>query len=53
MIKKIRSWGGSKGILLSKEDCELWDLKDGDVVDITIEKQVDWKEMRMRVASNN
>lgn len=49
MMKKIKLWGGSRAILFSKEDCELWDLQEGDFVDIEIKKDIDWKVMKRRV----
>lgn len=52
MNHKIKVWGGSRAILFSKEDCELWDLNEGDVVDIKIKKQINWKEMRRRVSDH-
>jgi antitoxin component of MazEF toxin-antitoxin module len=52
MMKKIKVWGGSRAILFSKEDCELWDLQEGDFVDIDIKKDIDWKTLRRRVVSN-
>ena len=51
MIKRIRKWGGSHGILFSKEDAELFDLKEGDVVKIDLEKQIDWTILKNRMAN--
>lgn len=52
MIKKIKSWGASKAILFNKEDCEIWDLKEGDIVEIEINKDINWKVMHDRVAND-
>ena len=36
MIKILKSWGGSIGILLDSEDLKIYELKQGDLVDIEI-----------------
>jgi len=38
MIKKIREWGGSAGIMLRNEDLNIYNLKIGDTVKITLNK---------------
>ena len=35
MRKMIKKWGNSAGIVLTVEDLKLWDLKIGDVIDIS------------------
>jgi antitoxin component of MazEF toxin-antitoxin module len=38
MIKKIKTWGNSAVIVLTKEDLELYQLNEDDIVDLTIIK---------------
>ena len=38
MIKIIKVWGGSAGILLDNEDLKIYGLKVGDIFDIEIVK---------------
>ena len=38
MIKIIKQWGGSVGILLDTEDLKIYDFKVGDIVDVEIVK---------------
>lgn len=38
MRKILKKWGGNVGILFNNEDIKIYDLKEGDVIDIKIEK---------------
>ena len=38
MRKRIKKWGNASGILLSREDLELYGLKIGDIVDLEFVK---------------
>jgi hypothetical protein len=34
-LKKVRKWGSSLAILLDKEICDLYNIKEGDIIDIS------------------
>ncbi len=38
MLKKLKAWGHSAGIVITKEQLELHKLKIGDVIELTITK---------------
>lgn len=51
--KKIKSWGASKGILFDREDVELLNLEAGEFVEIEVNKDLDWKRMKQKVAEQD
>lgn len=49
MKKEIKKYGDSFVVSFTKEDIRLWNMKEGDVAYVKLDKEIDWDELNRRV----
>lgn len=49
MKKRLKRYGVTMILSFSADDVKIFNLKEGDIVDVNLEDKVNWKEIRKRV----
>lgn len=53
MKKIVKRYGNSLVVIFSNDEKKIWNLQEGDVIDMTIDKPVNWNYLKRKVKEND